>query len=199
MLKYEIYRIEEDRAVLDSIREIEPNDVVGLKEVQKLDKKPNSEVFINAIGLNSIEALTKRKRPGLAKLSDELVLKCFKLRAKKRLSNFKIARQLWQDDKVTVSPESIDKVLKRITYTDVIVPQELIDQISIQKVERKKRSAITDLDKKKILKLHDCGKGLTGRQISQMEEFDYSDVTINKFLRNELGFMVNGVRSSGIK
>ena len=197
MLKYEIYRIEEDQAVLESVRELKPTDYEQLKEVQKLDRKPDSEIFVGAIGSDSVWALKKPKRPGLAKLTDELVLKCFRLRADERLSSFKIARKIGIEDNVVVSPESVDKVLKRVTYTDVIVPQELIDRISDQKVTRKKRTSITEEDKPKILELHNRGHGLSGRQISQMEEFDYSDVTINRFLQKEQGFMVNGVRTLG--
>ena len=199
MLKYEIYRIEEDQAVLESVRELKPTDYEQLKEIQKLDKKPDSEIFVGAIGSESVWALKKPKRPGLAKLTDELVLKCFKLRANERLSSFKIARQIGIEDGVPVSQESIDKVLKRVTYADVIIPQELLDQIENQKIVRKKRTSIREEDKPKIIELHDRGHGLSGRQISQMDEFNYSDVTINRFLQRELGFMVNGVRESGQK
>ena len=197
MLKYEVYRIEDDHAVLDSICEFETNNPDGMKIVRMFDKNP--DFYVRACDADSIWELKKPKRPGLAKLTDDLVLKCFQLKAQEQLSSLLISRRLYKDDDITVSPESIDKVLKRKTYADVVIPQELLDRISIQKSTRKKRTAITEEDKKKILKLHDCGNGLTGRQISQMDEFDYSDVTINRFLRNELGFMVNGVRSSGTK
>ena len=197
MLKYEVYRIEDDQAILDSTCEFEIGNDEAMKIVQVFEK--NSEFYVKACNEDSIWELKKPKRPGLSKLTDELVLKCFKLRDEERLSAFLIARRLWQENQVTVSPESIDKVLKRKTYADVMVPQELLDRISNQKPTRKKRTAIREEDKPKILELHDRGNGLTGRQISQMDEFNYSDVTINRFLRNTLGFMVNGVRSAGIK
>lgn len=194
MLKYEVYRIEDDQAVLDSICEFEANNMDGMKVVQIFDKNP--EFYVKACNEDSIWELKKPKRPGLAKLTDVLVLKCFKLRADERLSPFLIAQRLWKEDQITVSAESIDKVLKRKTYADVPIPQELLDRMASQKVTRKKRAAITEEDKIKILKLHDNGNGLTGRQISQMDEFNYSDVAINRFLRNKLGFMVDGVRNA---
>ena len=60
----------------------------------------------------------------------------------------------------------------------VAVPDELIKGINERRVVRKKRNAISEEDKVKILKLHDGGNGLSGREISRMEEFNYSDVTI---------------------
>ena len=88
------------------------------------------------------------------------------------------------------------QVLARKTYADVAVPNELIEGVDKRKVSRKKRNAISEEDEVKILELHDGGNGLSGREISRMKEFDYSDATINKMLRKELGFIeANGVRA----
>lgn len=191
MYKYEVYRIEDDRAILDSVCEFDEYNEDAMKIVHIFDKNP--EFYVLACNENSIWELRKPKRPGLAKLTDRLVLEVFELRAKEQLSAALIARRLYENHGIFVSGESIDKVLKRKTYSDVIVPQELLDQIAIKKVSRKKRSSITEEHGIEILEL--SKSGLSGRQISQMDKYDYADATINKFIRKKLGFKTDRDRN----
>ena len=195
MIKYAVYELQDDEAVLTETIELDEDDMETMKRVVKLHKDPKTYVW--PMNEDCIWPLIKPKRRGLAKLTDKLVVKIFRLRADEGLSPFVIGARLSTEDKVVMSAESVSNVLDRKTYADVDIPQELMDKIESRKVVRKKRKPITPEHKKEILELHDGGNGMSGREISRLPQYPYSDTAINKFLRNELGFMENnGVRQS---
>ena len=192
MLKYLVFKFDGQEVQLD--RELSLRTLYRFPRIQVLEK--DKAYYVWPMYEGHIWPLIKPNRRGAAKLSDDLVVKIFELRANEGLSPFVIGSRLHKENQVVVSTESIANVLARKTYADVAVPDELIKGINERRVVRKKRNAISEEDKVKILKLHDGGNGLSGREISRMEEFSYSDVTINKMLRKELGFIeANGVRT----
>ncbi len=194
MLKYHVYRFDGQEVVLDQELEFEESDTESLKKVRDLEK--DKKYYVWPMYEDHIWPLIKPKRRGAAKLSDDLVIKIFELRSNEGLSPFIIGSRLHKENQIVVSAESVANVLARKTYADVAVPDELIEGVDNRKVVRKKRNPISEEDKVKILALHDGGNGLSGREISRMDEFNYSDTAINKMLRSQLGFIeANGVRT----
>lgn len=194
MLKYEIFDVTEDEAKLNTTIDMDINDLIAMKRLRKVDKDPS--YYVRPLDTESIYYLKRPQRRGNSKLSDEHIVKIFRLKAEENLSAFLIGVRLSTEDKVEVSIEAIRNVLARNTYANVEIPSEFMDKVgSAVGTARKKRKSITAEDKPKILKLHDNGNGLSGKQISNMEEFSYSDTTINKFLRKELGYMRDGTRT----
>ena len=193
MLKYSIYTMTETEFKHLEVIEVDEDDMEGLRKVINLNK--DKSFYVWPMSEDYIWPLVKPKRRGAAKLSDRIIIKIFELRAKEGLSPFVIGSRLYEEDQIVVSAQSIANVLARKTYVDVAIDDQLLEDVSNRMVVRKKRNAITEEDKPKILELHSGGNGLSGREISRRPEFNYSDATINKFLRDELGFIeANGLR-----
>ena len=186
MLKYAIYRYEDDGAVLVETLELDEDDVENLKKVAKLHK--SSKTYVYPMNENGIWPLIKPGRRGASKLSDNHVIKIFELRADEGLSPFVIGSRLFSDHGVIVSGESVANVLARKTYADVDVPQELLDGVASRKVVRKKRNPITPEHKREIIELYDDGNGLGGTEIARLPQFPYTGATINTFLRKQFGY-----------
>ena len=193
MIKYEVYKYENDEAVLVETIEADEDDIDTMKRVAKLHK--DSKTYVQPLSEDGIWPMVRPQRRGKAKLSDKHVVKIFRLRAEEALSSYVIGARLSSEDEVVVSAESIDNVLKRKTYADVDIPQEFLDEIEGRKVKRQKRHSITPEHKREMLELHDGGRGLSGREISRLPQYPYSSDVINRMFRNELGFMEpNGLR-----
>lgn len=194
MLKYEIYDITDDDAKLNSVVEIETSDSISIRRLCQIDK--DEKFYIRPVDAQSIYFLKRSQRRGNSKLSDDHIVKIFRLKANENLSAFKISVRLKDEDDIVASTTTIENVLMRRTYRNVVIPDELIKKIDSNQMGsvRKRRKSISPEDKHKILKLYDNGNGLSCKKISQMDDFDYSDTTITTFVRKELGYMRDGKR-----
>ena len=114
MLKYLVFKFDGQEVQLDQELEFEENDIESLKKVRDLEK--DKAYYVWPMYEGHIWPLIKPNRRGAAKLSDDLVVKIFELRANEGLSPFVIGSRLHKENQVVVSTESIANVLARKTY-----------------------------------------------------------------------------------
>lgn len=184
MLKYEVYDINGDDYKLNRIVELDVNDIEGMRNLKKIDKQP--EFTVRPVDTDSVFHWAKPQRRGNSVLGDNHIVEIFEWRAKENINSVAIGSRLYKQYNITVSRETIDKVLARKSHKDVVIASEILEKIEKSKVVRKKRTAVTPEDRVKILKLY--AQGFSGRAIAAMPEFDYSDATINKVIRREHGY-----------
>ena len=196
-LEYRIYN--KVNKNVETIMKFKSNDVKALKQVLKYNKD-KKKYYVWPVDNGNLEEniwFLERKQPrGASKFTAEIIVEIFELRANERLGSTAIVTRLNEKYDLDISAEAVNQVLKRVTWDHVVIPQELLDKIKQTKVNWQKKKPISPEDGKKILELHDNGKGLSGAELSRMAEFDYSQNAINKYIRKHLGYMYDGVREA---